>query len=258
VTPNRYSLNELKKLIPKISGNLKLYHWTNQNALLEILKCGKIYSKGTLWGLDNNFKCKNKTVTSDAKNGFIDYVFLGTTPWPKIAPYSAYGHYGLELSLEILNEREFFVFNKNTGVHWNQLRTSEKFSDLSTLLSILANNIKTSEFLVRRKVDITNGNLVKIFCPSDKLNETCEYIGNPDLKKKIEGYTPMQTEAKQFLELNYPDFTDGLERIAANRYLIENTTCYIFHPETTCVLSLKIVNGKLVDTSNNKEVGRLL
>jgi len=261
MTPNRYSLKELRKLIPALKGNgMTLFHWTGKDALLEILNSGKIYSKATLWGLNNSFNYMGKTKVNDARNGFIDYVFLGVTAWPLEACYSAYGLYGIELSLDILTDKEFFVSKVNTGYQWEHLVQEDKFSDLTTLFQVFSAGLKTTEFLVRRKVNLDNSDIVKIYCPTDNASQICENIHNPDFRSKVEGYQPMQiqTDSKPSLMLNYPNFTNGEEKIVASRYKIEGDKCYIFHPESACVLTLQIIENKLYDISNKAEVGQLI
>jgi len=79
MTPFLYSQEKLKQLL-LMHANASLFHWTNKEAFLEILKDKCIYSKGTLWGLKGRAPRRSSAVY-DAKNGFIDYVFLGVSNW---------------------------------------------------------------------------------------------------------------------------------------------------------------------------------
>lgn len=124
-TPSTYIYEQLERIISDLrSRNNKLFHQTKSTNISKILELKAIYSIGTLWGLDENLRVSltGNNPSINAKNGFIDYIFLtnsnrfahSTLSQGNARP-KLYGNVILEIDLNVLLERDFFIYPFNTG-----------------------------------------------------------------------------------------------------------------------------------------------
>ncbi|WP_338635466.1 hypothetical protein [Spirobacillus cienkowskii] len=130
------------------------------------------------------------TIHNDAKNGFIDYVFLGVANWPALGRPSHYGETAFEFKLDILYDKEFFVFPLNTGMQWSAMKSQQKFSDLTILLNALEQKPLTSEILIRRRIALDDRYLKGIIAPQKDVNTINSIINvhRSGLKISVKGY----------------------------------------------------------------------
>jgi hypothetical protein len=270
MTPYLYSRRLLEKIISKSSlRDLSLFHWTNKSSLLNIIREGKIYSKGTLWGLGkltNELLSKKKTVKEDSEHGFVDFIFLGTKNWIADGRPSFYGGYAIEFSSQLLLEdTEFFVFHFNTGYKWPFMQNEDRVSDLSKLTTL---NGKTGEVLIRRKIDINPNTIKKFHCPFDDASEIRAALESLDLSGNVETYDRMvntdnKSSAKLMnieyeIELEYGSFTDHkLKTIDSSQIRVEGNSVWIFDKDSPCVLDFIKSGDKLLDTIDHREVGKI-
>lgn len=215
---NNINFHEILDQFP----DLHIFHQTGISSLVPILAEKRIYSTGTMWGMDNNrrtsaAKSSNQALgwKETAKNGFIDYVF--TTSINNIANgVRLYGTISFEFSKQVLLERDTFIFPKTTRFDFNSFATWEKNSDTTTWLMVLRNPPKHSkhEILVRKQLKLDH--LIRIHCfkSSEKkvkvalqgtafegidvsVHEDPKATGNPDMKALISGiqYDAYYTDA---------------------------------------------------------------
>ncbi|MDJ0626532.1 MAG: hypothetical protein QNJ31_09240 [Candidatus Caenarcaniphilales bacterium] len=264
MTPFLYSQRLLQKLVNKIQlRDLSLFHWTDKNSLLEIVKDQRIYSKGTLWGLGKEIQ-RRKTCKQDAENGFIDFVFLGNRNWIEEGRPSFYGGYAIEFSPRLLLEdTEFFVFHFNTGYKWSYMKDEHRVSDLSKLLTLSG---QTGEILIRRKIDINPDTILRIYCPKEDESELREALRPLDLSGNVAIYDRIEniqtekgcTSMEYEIELEYGPFTDfTCKKIDPSQVKVEGENVWIFDKDSPCVIDLKKDGEKLLDTIDNREVGRI-
>jgi hypothetical protein len=190
MTPILYMQEQLKLIIEKHKDK-SIYHWTTTTNSLEILEDGYLYSKGSLWGIKpDKVNLSRSTMHNDAKNGFIDYVFLGVVNWPNLKRPSHYGETAFEFKLDILYDKEFFVFPLNTGMQWNTMKPQQKFSDLTTLMNALEQKPITSEVLVRRRIALDNRYLKSIICPQKDVDtiKNAIHAHRSGLEISVKGY----------------------------------------------------------------------
>jgi hypothetical protein len=249
---------------------MSLFHWTDKESLLKILQDGRIYSKGTLWGLkklSNTFPNIKKTVYQDAENGFIDFVFLGTKNWIAEGRNSFYGGFAIEFSSRLLLEdTEFFVFHSNTGYKWFRMAEKEKTSDLSKLISLPGLN---GEILIRRNVDIDARTVLRIHCPEHERGAIEKAVQELDLSGSVESYPQLSHNRnssenswnimQQYeVELEYGAFTNHVRQKIDSEYIqVKDDLVYVFDKDSPCVIDLKKDGERLLDTIDNKEVGSI-
>ncbi|HSW76246.1 MAG TPA: hypothetical protein VLG50_04350 [Candidatus Saccharimonadales bacterium] len=263
-TPAHYLREQLKKLLTK--NKYYLYHWTSAHAALSILKDGFIYSKAMLFGLhyhNNPQLLRNinpHDAVTEAKNGFIDYVFLGNTNWAEYSGNSAYGTICFVINPEILlPNREFFVFPFNTGRYFSSQPEHEKTSDIGTLLKALEQDHARFEVLVRRRVKINNKNIYKILCIPNEEKKIRNFIlsNNLDIPiEKIDGLNAMQNDSITFKDPL--DKNRGEICLNGDQYVRKDNYIYIKTEFSNCILTLKInESNQLIDVETNEVVGQL-
>jgi len=260
MTPIRYSQKELQALI---SGNNSffLYHWTDITRLKEILSDGFLYSKGSLWGLGKN-PIRRRTVISDTTNGFVDYIFLGKSNWFHNGMSSFYGQVGIEFNFKVLEEKEFFVFDANTGFNFNSLQNFQKFSDLTTLHSTINSPCRSSEYIVRRRIEVRNGLINAIYVKPSDLDTLRGIMDQTDLGRSlmdtVKPLAPTFIRTGREIEIKHPIFTDNTtKRFDQNFFTIEGEYCYIADGDSPCILTLKIFGNELKDFDDTV-VGRFV
>lgn len=190
MTPILYMQDQLKWIINNHKEK-SIYHWTTTTNSLEIIEDGHLYSKGSLWGMrPDKVNLSRSTIHNDAKNGFIDYVFLGVANWPALGRPSHYGETAFEFKLDILYDKEFFVFPLNTGMQWNSMKSQQKFSDLTTLLNALEQKPITSEILIRRRIALDDRYLKGIIAPQKDINTISSTLNahRSGLQISVQGY----------------------------------------------------------------------
>jgi hypothetical protein len=208
-TPSHYFRRNLKNLLGKNKYNL--YHWTSIDSAISILKDGYLFSKAMLFGLhyhDNPQllrKLKRNDVIAEAKNGFINYVFLGNTNWLDHGS-SFYGEVCFVIRPEvILLTREFFVFPFNTGRNFLSHKDEDKTCDTRTLMEALNQKHPCFEILVRRRIKINNKNICKIICPEEYRDNIQNHLQNDKSDILIEdSYRTNCMDKQEYIELIDP------------------------------------------------------
>ncbi len=263
-TPSHYLREQLKKILTK--NKYCLYHWTSENAALSILKDGFIYSKAMLFGLHYHTNpqllqnIKPHDALEEAKNGFIDYVFLGNTNWAEYNGNSFYGTICFVINPEILlPNREFFVFPFNTGRYFSIKSEHEKTSDIGTLLKAFEQDHARFEVLVRRRVKINNKNITKILCAPNEEKKIRDLISSKNLDIPIE-----QIERLNAMQEDSITFVDPLDKnrkevcLNSDQYVRKDGLIYIKTEFSNCILTLKInESNQLMDIETNEVVGQL-
>ncbi|WP_133126814.1 hypothetical protein [Legionella nagasakiensis] len=264
-TPSHYFRRNLRKLLGK--NQYYLYHWTNIDSAMSILKDGYIFSKAMLFGLhyhDNPQilkKLKRNDVIAEAKNGFINYVFLGNTNWLDQGS-SFYGDVCFVIRPEaILLTREFFVFPFNTGRYFLSHSDEDKTCDTRTLMDALNQEHPCFEILVRRRIKINNKNISKLICPEEYRGIIQKHLHNDKSDIVVENsYRVDDMDKQEYIELIDPlDTAKNKLILNGDQYMRQSNHIYVKTSFSNCLLKLRInESNELIDTITNKQVGRII
>lgn len=264
-TPPHYHRANLKQILDK--DKYSLYHWTSFKSAESILNDGYLYSKAMLFGLHYHDQphlltsLKKNDVVAEAKNGFINYVFLGNTNWLDYGD-SYYGELCFVIRPEaILLTKEFFIFPFNTGRYFHIYNSENKTSDTRTLMDALNQKHSRFEILVRRRIKIDDKIISKIICPDEYLELIRDNLQSKRLGIVVESPNTVNAMSHQeAIELVDPlDIERNKLVYKKNEYIRHCDHIYVKTKFSNCILCL-IINdsNELFDVNTNKKIGKII
>ena len=262
--PNHYLRRNLKKLIGK--DKYHLYHWCSLQRAQSIINDGYLLSKAMLFGLHFHSNrslvnsLKPHDVKSEAKNGFLDCVFLGNTDWSETDGKSFYGEVGFVLRPEkILPTREFFVYGFNTGRFFHTKPDIEKSCDLSILIDALEKKHRRYEILVRRRVKVNESNISNILCPTSLVENLSTFISAKHLNIPI---TPIRDSIMndESIEITDPVDENKNKIILTHKDFIRESDKYFVKTKfSNCVLELhRNISDELIEVETQAVIGKVI